>query len=152
MKPAVASIFLLLFSAQFLPAQSRYQHGTVTRMRMAECMPEHHLMASMSGISAQGGEQGCPEYVLVSDKVVYILVGRGSGHLIPLAERIAFRVDKNEIAVRIDDEKKESRFQIREMALRTQWELEEAHALAAAFAKEATGPKRVQPDGIVDSY
>lgn len=152
MKLAVASIFLVLLSAQFLRAQSRYQQGTVTRMRTTECMPEHRLMASLSGVPAQGIGQSCPEYVLMSEKVVYVLVGKGSGHLIPLAEHIAFRLDKNEIAIRIDDEKKESRFQIREMALRTQWELEEAHAVATAFAKGATGPTRGRPDGNAGSY
>jgi hypothetical protein len=137
MKRALLSVFVLLLACQFLPAQSRYQQGTVTRMRMGNCLPGHHLMASLSGSPAVAGEELCPEYVLLSDRVVYLLVGKSSGQLIPLAERIAFRLEKNEVAVRIDDEKRESRFLIREMMLRTQWEREEAHALAPAVAATA---------------
>ena len=64
----------------------------------------------------------CPEYVLVTDKVVYVISGRSSDALIPLAEMTRFRMQKNEILIRIDDASKESRFQIKTMMLRPEWD------------------------------
>lgn len=57
----------------------------------------------------------------MTEKVVYVIVGKSSDQLIPLAETIDFRFQKNEVAVRIDDAK-ESRFLIKEMTLRAEWE------------------------------
>jgi hypothetical protein len=50
------------------------------------------------------------------------MVGRPSRDVLPLAETVDFRIRKNEIAVRIDDAKREVRFMVREMALRAEWE------------------------------
>jgi hypothetical protein len=40
----------------------------------------------------------------------------------PLAEIVQFRLLKNELFVRVDDERKESHFSIKEMELRSDWE------------------------------
>jgi hypothetical protein len=40
----------------------------------------------------------------------------------PLAEIIQFRLYKNELLVRVDDEKRECHFSIKEMELRSDWE------------------------------
>lgn len=101
-----------------------YQHGTVVRMRMGACMPEHHaFMRAMSGgAGPQNAPVACPEYTLVSEKVVYLIVGHSSDELVPLADEIDFRLQNAGIAVRVDDAKRESKFGIKEMILRSDWD------------------------------
>ncbi len=45
----------------------------------------------------------------------------------PLAEVIDFRFANKELAIRVDDARKESKFVIKEMALRSQWDLLQKH-------------------------
>jgi len=119
-------LFLILFSVQMASAGT-YQHGTVVRMRMSECLPAHHgFMLAMSGSGPQGPEI-CPEYTLVSDKVVYVIVGKASNQLVPLADVIDFRFQNSELVVRVDDAKHESKFGIKEMILRSDWDLIQKH-------------------------
>ena len=89
---------------------------------MGDCLPQHRIMAALSGRPAEPTGELCPEYTLVSDRVVYLIVGKTSNQLIPLAEIIDFRFHKNELAVRVDDARHESRFLIKEMALRADWD------------------------------
>jgi len=106
-----------------------YQHGTVVRMRMVDCLPVHHsFMVAMSG-SGPTMPMGdvCPEYTLVSDKVVFVIVGKSSNQIIPLADVVDFRLNKSELAMRIDDARHESRFSIKEMILRTDWDRVQKH-------------------------
>ena len=127
----VVLIYPVLVAAQSHPTQQ----GTLIRMRMTDCLgPQHGFMATMSG----GGkvEPGvlCPEYVLVADKVVYVISGKTSEALIPLAEVTRFRLQKNEMLIRIDDAAKETHFHIKSMVLRPEWDrnqmLQEAEASA----------------------
>ena len=107
-----------------------YQHGTVVRMRMVDCMPVHHgFMSVMSGggVPVQAAVEVCPEYTLVTDKVVFVIVGKSSNQLIPLADVIDFRFDKSELSMRIDDARHESKFNIKEMILRSDWDLIQKH-------------------------
>src|SRR6201998_3335560 len=105
-----------------------YQHGTVVRMRMTDCQPAHHgFMMAMSGPAAQMGPEVCPEYTLVSDKVVFVIVGRSSDQLIPLADVIAFRLHNSERAGRGDDARRENKFGIKEMILRSEWDMVQKH-------------------------
>jgi hypothetical protein len=106
-----------------------YQHGTVVRMRMVDCLPVRHgFMAAMSGgAPVQPTVEVCPEYTLISDKVVFVIVGKSSDQLIPLADVVDFRFNKNELAMRVDDARRESKFNIKEMILRTDWELIQKH-------------------------
>ena len=105
-----------------------YQHGTVVRMRTADCQPVHHgFMVALGVPAAQMSDETCPEYTLVSDKVVFVIVGKSSNQLIPLADVIDFRFHNNELAVRVDDAKHESKFCIREMILRSEWDLVQKH-------------------------
>jgi hypothetical protein len=99
-----------------------YQQGTIVRMRMTECMVERGFMAALSGGQQPPPPELCPEYTLVASKVVYVIVGKKSNELLPLAEHTDFRFQRNELAVRVDDAKRESRFRIREMVLRPEWE------------------------------
>jgi len=105
-----------------------YQHGTVVRMRMGDCMLMHRgFMTQFGPPQAAMVEGGCPEYTLVTDKVVYLIVGKSSNQLVPLAEVIDFRILNKELAVRVDDARKESKFAIKEMTLRSEWELIQKH-------------------------
>lgn len=105
-----------------------YQHGTVVRMRMGDCMLTHRgFMNQFAPPQAATVDEGCPEYTLVTDKVVYLIVGKSSNQLVPLAEVIDFRLQNKEMAVRLDDARKESKFAIKEMTLRSEWELIQKH-------------------------
>jgi len=105
-----------------------YQHGTVVRMRMGDCMVMHRgFMTQFGPPQAAMVEEDCPEYTLVTDKVVYLIVGKSSNQLVPLAEVIDFRILNKELAVRVDDARKESKFAIKEMTLRSEWELIQKH-------------------------
>lgn len=127
---------ILLAMPNVLFAQGRtHQQGTIIRMRMTECLgPQHGFMAAMSGSGKVEAGTFCPEYVLVADKVVYVISGKSSDQLIPLAETTRFHLQKNEMLIRIDDASKETRFHIKAMVLRPEWErsqmLQEAEASA----------------------
>ena len=116
---------LVLASPLLVFAQAyNLQEGTIVRMRMSECLgPQHGFMATMSGNPANAEpSQLCPEYVLVADKVVYVISGKNSEQLIPLAETTRFRMQKRELLIRVDDATKESHFHIKAMVLRSEWE------------------------------
>jgi hypothetical protein len=122
----------------FLIAENRgLEQGTIVRMRMTDCVGQHHaFMNAMSGAAqAPSGDQ-CPEYVLVTDRVVYVIVGKTSDQLVPLAETTRFHFQNNEVLIRVDDARRESRFHVKEMALRAEWDrnqkLVEAEAEATA--------------------
>ena len=119
-----------------------YQHGTVVRMRMGDCMLTRRGFMTQFG-PAQGGlpEESCPEYTLVTDKVVFLIVGKSSNQLVPLAEVIDFRFQNKELAVRVDDARRESKFIIKEMTLRSEWELVQKH-----IEQELSDPARQRLD------
>ncbi len=145
MKSFLRIALLLLVSAATAQQIGAYQHGTVIRMRMSECMPSHHaFLTTFGGQAAPAIPEACPEYTLLSDKVVFIIVGRSSGQLIPLADVIDFRVRTNELAVRVDDAKHESRFNIKEMVLRSDWDLIQKH-----IANELNNPEAVADQMLV---
>jgi hypothetical protein len=134
MKHIVLTI-LLLTSPAILLAQTHREQGTIVRMRMTECMgPQHGFMTAMSGPAAVQAAVLCPEYVLVADKVVYVITGKSSDQLIPLAETTYFHLQKNEMLIRIDDSMKESHFRIKAMVLRPEWDRSEMLREAAANA------------------
>ena len=105
-----------------------YQQGTVVRMHMGDCQLMHRGFMNQFGPPPQAGvEDGCPEYTLLTDRVVFVIVGRSSNQLVPLAEVIDFRFQNKELAIRVDDARKESKFTIKEMSLRSQWDLLQKH-------------------------
>jgi hypothetical protein len=116
---------LVLYSSS--ATVSGYQHGTVIRMHMGDCVLSHHSFMNTFGPPQAPLEEACPEYTLISEKVVFIIVGKSSKEFVPLAEVVDFRFQKNELAVRVDDDRKESKFVIKEMTLRSQWELIQQH-------------------------
>ena len=125
------ALWLILFFCSLQVAQAEhlgvYQHGTVVRMRMADCAFVHHGFIAAMGGPAQMAAEVCPEYTLVSDKVVFVIVGKSSNQLIPLADVIDFRFRNTELAVRVDDAKHESKFNIKEMILRSEWDMVQKH-------------------------
>jgi hypothetical protein len=134
MKRTLIAILLVIFPGWLLAQTHTHQQGTIIRMRMTDCMePPHRFFANMSGGGQAESNMRCPEYVLVADKVVYVISGKSS-QLLPLAETTRFRFQKNEILIRIDDAPKESHFYIKVMMMRSEWEraemLEQAEASA----------------------
>ncbi len=103
-------------------------------MRMTDCISTYHaFMGAMSGVAQAPADQ-CPEYVLVAEHVVYVIVGRSSDQLVPLAETTKFHFQKNEVMIRVDDARRESRFHVKAMVLRPEWERSQQIAEAAAMA------------------
>jgi len=129
MKRVLLLIFVFCAFPGVLAAQiGIYQHGTVVRMHMGECIPAGHgFMVAFGGPSNPMVPEPCPEYTLVSNQVVFVIVGKLSNSLIPLAETIDFRFHKNELAVRVDDAKHEAKFMIKEMMVRSDWERLQRH-------------------------
>jgi len=106
----------------------RYQQGTVIRMRMADCVLTHGgFMTAFGPPQSTAVEADCPEYTLLTEKVVFVIVGRSSNQLVPLAEIVDFRIQKKELAVRVDDARHESKFAIKEMILRSEWDAIQRH-------------------------
>jgi len=134
-KRTLFCILLFAFPALLVAQTHSLQQGTIIRMSMTDCVgPQHGFMAQMSG----GGrvEPGllCPEYVLVADTVVYVISGKASDQLLPLAETTRFRFQKNEMLIRLDDASRESHFHIKAMVLRPEWERNQMLEEAAANA------------------
>ena len=142
------AVVLGLLSSSLLAENNGREEGTIVRMRMTDCMaPRHGFMNSMSGAMPPAAEQ-CPEYVMVTDRVVYVISGKSSDQLVPLAESTRFHFQNNEVLIRIDDAKKESRFRVKAMVLRPEWDrsqrMEEAEAAAAIAAhRSLEGPMLV---------
>lgn len=95
---------------------------------MGDCvLGQHGFMAAFGAPATPTLQEGCPEYTLLSKDVVYVIVGRSSSQVIPLADTIAFRLHKNELVVRVDDAKKEIRFTIKDMIVRAEWDRLQRH-------------------------
>lgn len=123
MKHTLISILLVIFPGLLLAQNRTHQQGTIIRMRMTDCVePQHMFMANMSGAPKADTGVQCPEYVLVADTIVYVIVGKTSDQLIPLAETTRFHFRKNEMLIRVDDAPKEARFHIKAMMMRPEWE------------------------------
>jgi hypothetical protein len=129
MKRAFLQLLLWCSLPGLLAAQiGMYQHGSVVRMHMGDCRSSRHgFMANFGGPATPVAQDTCPEYTLISDKAVFVTVGRSSAQLVPLADTIDFRYDKNELAIRVDDAKRESKFTIKEMIVRSEWDRLQRH-------------------------
>ncbi len=130
MKTTLLLMILSTFAASLGVAAplGRYQQGTVIRMRMTDCMLSHGgFVAAFGPPQVAASEGDCPEYTLLTDKVVFVIVGRSSNQLVPLAEIVDFRFQKKELAVRVDDARHESKFAIKEMTLRSEWDAIQRH-------------------------
>ena len=131
------TVVIASLSAMVVAQTSPRRQGTIVRMRMTDCMPaDHGFMAMMSGGAAPQVNTGmqCPEYVLVTDNVVYAISGKTSDDLLPLAESTYFRLQKNEMLIRVDDAAKESHFRIKAMMMRPEWERSQSLQVAEANA------------------
>ncbi len=128
-KRRLSLMFLLCSLPSLLPAQiGIYQQGVVVRMHMGDCvLAPRGFMVAFGGPAGPASQESCPEYTLVSNRVVFLIVGKSSNQLIPLAESIDFRLQKNEVAVRIDDAKHEAKYTIKEMMVRSEWDRLQRH-------------------------
>lgn len=115
-------LFMGISTANAAAQERLYQQGAVVRMRTTDCIaPSHRVLSALSG--APPTTTGlCSEYTLVAESVVYVILGKSSGQLIPLADNLRFRIKKSELLVHIDGEKRESGFLVTEMQMRTDWE------------------------------
>jgi hypothetical protein len=126
----------VLGAATLLQAQTKWSFkGTVVKMRMTVCVAQKSFLTAMSGAQPQASGN-CPEYTVMSDRVVYVVVGRHAEEFIPLAEDMEFLIRKNELVLFSDDEKTKSRFTVQQMTLRADWDREEARKELAARKTE----------------
>ena len=132
---ALCTALLCALPLTLAAANRAQEQGTIVRMRMTDCLgSQHAFMDALSGSRAASVEL-CPEYVLVTNKVVYVIAGKASDQLVPLAETTRFHFRNNEVLIRVDDARREARFHVREMILRTDWDRRlriEEDAVAAA--------------------
>jgi hypothetical protein len=131
-------VSLLCMVSLSLAAETRArEQGTIVRMRMTDCMgSQHAFMDALSGTGRGPAGELCPEYVLVTDRVVYVITGKSSNQLVPLAETTRFRFQNNEVLIRVDDANRESHFRVKAMTLRPDWDrdqqVEALEAMSAA--------------------
>jgi hypothetical protein len=109
---------------------------------MGNCMLAQQRFMMAFGAPAGMNQETCPEYTLVSKDVVFVLVGKSSNQLIPLAETIDFRLQKNELEVRVDDAKRETKFAIKEMIVRSEWDRLQRHIDEQMRASEVREAQR----------
>jgi hypothetical protein len=138
---------LFLCSTAAMQAQSQWSFkGTVIKMKMTDCVVPPGFRATLGGIPPSS--LTCPQYTVMSDRVVYIVVGRHTEAFIPLAENMDFVIRKNEIVTFSNDEKSKARFVIQQMTLRADWEHEQerkelmAKALERSVSYELRNPPR----------
>ena len=105
MKRMLFCIFVLAFPASSLRRKpDPHQQGTIIRMRMTDCLgPQHGFMATMSGGGKVEARRALPGIRPGVGRVVYVISGKSSDQLIPLAEITRFRLQKNEMLIRMDD-------------------------------------------------
>lgn len=114
-------VTFLLWAAVLLPAQDHWAFkGTVVKMKMADCLPDGGFRAAMSGTTML--RKSCPQYTVLSSRVVYLLLGRHQSEFMPLAEDVHFTIRKNEALFFGGKEKVQSRFVVQQMLLRSEWE------------------------------
>ena len=118
---AICTLLVFAFSLALAAENRTQEQGTIVRMRMTDCLGAHHaLMDALS--SRTPNAEVCPEYVLLTSKVVYVVIGKASDLLLPLADETNFRFRNNEMLIRINDNGHEARFHVKEMLLRTDWD------------------------------
>jgi len=149
--------FLCAVQISFAANNHVREQGTIVRMRITGCIgSQHAVMDTLSGTGRIRSQQLCPEYVLVADKVVYVIIGRDSGQLLPLAQITRFYVQNNEVVVRVGDSHRETHFRVREMMMREKWErlreLEQTGSVETGRHSEETaraeaGPSSMKPTG-----
>jgi len=145
----IAFLFVFALSAAAgMQAQSQWSFkGTVIRMRMTGCILQSGFKATFEANPMTGGGS-CPEYTVMSTKVVYVVVGRRTQAFIPLAEDLDFVIRDNEIVMFSNDEKAKSRFVIQQMMLRGDWDREqerkelEARIMERSVSYEVRNPPR----------
>ncbi len=115
--------FLCAVQISFAADNHVREQGTIVRMRITGCISSQHaVMDTLSGTGRMRSQQLCPEYVLVTDKLVYVIIGKASGQLLPLAQITRFYVQNNEVVVRVGDSHRETHFRLKEMMMREKWE------------------------------
>jgi hypothetical protein len=120
----LAILFCSISSSLLIAQTSGGQEGIIVRMRMTGCtaVPQHMFTMVVAGSATPLPDESCPEFTLVTEKVVYVVVGRSSSQFVPLAEVTRFHVQKKELLIRMDDANRDSLFVVKEMTLRADWD------------------------------
>jgi hypothetical protein len=102
-----------------------YQHGTVVRMQMADCMPVRHGFIANMGGGAQvlSAPDYCPEYTLVST----LSWGHHPINSFLWLTLSIFAYTKASLRFGSTNAKREIKFNIKEMTLLDEWDLMQKH-------------------------
>jgi len=120
---------LLLSSLAFAKEPKAYQSGKLLQMDSVDCGMVEKDGQSLAGemLGTDSGNKKthqlmCQEYVLQTDKVIYRIRPRDEKHLVllPLGEKVQFRIQKDKMLVRREDlDSKERAYLVVSMTPRT---------------------------------
>jgi len=103
----------LLTSFAYAREPKHYQSGTLTKMESVKCGTDEKnsqsLAAELIGTDSQHmktHELLCQDYVLETDTLVYHVRPKDDKHpaLLPIGEKAQFRIDKDKMLLRVEDD------------------------------------------------
>ena len=88
----------------FFAIGGTFQRATVVQMDLADCAaPQHSVMAALSGLPEGTEHNGCAEYVLASQTVIFRVQAKKSEVLMVPGEVVSYRAGKGRLFLRRDD-------------------------------------------------
>ena len=96
---------MLALAVLFLSFGSMFQRASVVQMDLTDCvMPQHSVIAALSGVPEPAQHDRCAEYLLSSPTVVFRIQAKKSETLMVPGEIVSFRAGKGKLFIRRDDE------------------------------------------------
>jgi len=95
---------MLLLTVLFLALGGTFQRATVVQMDLTDCAtPQHSILAALSGSPETAERNGCAEYVIASQTVIFRVQARKSEMLMEPGEVVSYRTGKGKLFLRRDD-------------------------------------------------
>jgi hypothetical protein len=95
---------MFLLAVLFLAIGGTFQRATVVQMDLADCAtPQHSILAALSGTPEVAERNGCAEYVIASQTVIFRVQARKSEVLMVPGEVVSYRAGKGRLYLRRDD-------------------------------------------------
>lgn len=99
---------MLTLTVWFLAMGSMFSRASVVQMDMVSCVvPQHSIVAALSGVPATQQTDTCAEYVILSPTVIFRVQAKKSEMLMVPGENVSFRTGKGKLYLRRDDEQGE---------------------------------------------
>ena len=115
---SVVLAFILLAATAYAKEPKAYQGGKLLQMASVKCGVDEKDANSFAGemIGSDSGHKKtqellCQEYVLETDKTVYRIRPKAQKHpaLLPIGERAQFRLEKDKLLLRVEDQDSKER-------------------------------------------